>query len=135
MFIVIDDWAGQIVGVVFFNETPSPQSESVLNLMYTSRPSPRMLAETEGSRNATLAAAEVLLVRRTLAWLTGIILIIATLFGVRLYVNKDLETVLHLKNKNFMLVPGRCSNIYIFNLIAFLNSIYKYSYRIEYCQI
>lgn len=109
---VIDDWAGQIVGVVFFNETPSPQSESVLNLMYTSRPSPRMLAETEGSRNATLAAAEVLLVRRTLAWLTGIILIIATLFGVRLYVNKDLETVLHLKNKNFMLMPGRSNNIY-----------------------
>lgn len=106
MFIVIDDWAGQIVGVVFFNETPSPQSESVLNLMYTSRPSPRMLAETEGSRNATLAAAEVLLVRRTLAWLTGIILIIATLFGVRLYVSNDLETVLHLKNKIFMLVPG-----------------------------
>ncbi|KAH9680905.1 hypothetical protein KPL71_026732 [Citrus sinensis] len=88
---------GQIVGVVFFNETPSPQSESVLNLMYTSRPSPRMLAETEGSRNATLAAAEVLLVRRTLAWLTGIILIIATLFGIYFLLNMPLtrDTLLY----------------------------------------
>ncbi|KAH9649966.1 hypothetical protein KPL70_026180 [Citrus sinensis] len=90
-------YEGQIVGVVFFNETPSPQSESVLNLMYTSRPSPRMLAETEGSRNATLAAAEVLLVRRTLAWLTGIILIIATLFGIYFLLNMPLtrDTLLY----------------------------------------
>ncbi|KAJ0035617.1 hypothetical protein Pint_25386 [Pistacia integerrima] len=89
--------SSQIVGVIFFNGASPPESETVLNLMFTSRPSSRWLAETESNSNATMAA-EVVLVRRTLAWLTGIILLVATLLGVRLYsFNKGLTPVLYLK--------------------------------------
>lgn len=73
--------AGQVVGVIFFNESPS-ETKPMLNLLYTSRPPSRWLEETEGQSNST-AYAEVLLVRRTLAWITGIILLIGTLLGVR----------------------------------------------------
>lgn len=52
----------------------------MLNVMFTSRPSARWLAESKIPTNMTIV--EVLLVRRTLAWITGIILIIATLLGV-----------------------------------------------------
>lgn len=54
----------------------------MLNVMFTSRPSARWLAESKIPTNMTIV--EVLLVRRTLAWITGIILIIATLLGVSL---------------------------------------------------
>lgn len=76
------DWAGQIVGVVLFNARPAPESETALNVMLASRPSARWLEETKAPTNTTMK--EVALVRKTLAWLTGIILIIATLLGVRL---------------------------------------------------
>ncbi|KAJ4722960.1 Type 1 membrane protein [Melia azedarach] len=88
-------YEGQIVGVLFFNGTPSPESETVLNLMFNSRPSSRMLAEAAGSR--AIIAAEVFLVRRTLAWLTGIILLIATLLGIYFLFNMPLtrDTLLY----------------------------------------
>jgi hypothetical protein len=73
--------AGQIVGVIFFYGSPPAQSGKMLNTMFTSQRSARWLVETKGSYNATVV--EVLLVRRTLAWLTGIILLISTLMGVR----------------------------------------------------
>ncbi|MBA0555447.1 hypothetical protein Golob_025625 [Gossypium lobatum] len=50
-----------------------------MNMMYTSRPSLRWLEETKSSLNTTLAAQ--MLVRRTLAWITGVVLLIATLLG------------------------------------------------------
>ncbi|XP_044500860.1 uncharacterized protein LOC123221936 [Mangifera indica] len=89
-------YEGQIVGVVFFNGAPSQESETVLNLMFTSRPSPRCLVETESKSNITMVA-EVLLVRRTLAWLTGIILLIATLLGIYFLLNMPLtrDTLLY----------------------------------------
>lgn len=86
---LIDNLAGQIVGVVLFNGSPSHESETVLNLVSTSLPSARWLEEVEGKMNST-AAARALLVRSTLAWITGIILLIATLMGVRLDMNKVL---------------------------------------------
>jgi hypothetical protein len=46
------------------------------------------LEETKTPSNGTIA--EVALVRMTLAWITGIVLIIATLLGVRLSNNKNL---------------------------------------------
>lgn len=52
-----------------------------MNVMFTSRPSPRWLAEKIRSQNTTDAAQ--VLVRRTLAWVTGLVLVIATLLGVR----------------------------------------------------
>lgn len=79
------NWTGQIVGVIFFNGTPPPQSERMFDVMLTNWPSARWLEETKVSHNATnTTLAEVALVRKTLAWITGIILLIATLLGVRL---------------------------------------------------
>ncbi|MBA0764723.1 hypothetical protein Gotri_014019 [Gossypium trilobum] len=74
-------YEGHIVGVILFNGVPQPESKTLMNMMYTSRPSPRWLEETKSSLNTTLAAQ--MLVRRTLAWITGVVLLIATLLGVR----------------------------------------------------
>ncbi|XP_044484588.1 uncharacterized protein LOC123210358 [Mangifera indica] len=92
--LLLSSYEGQIVGVIFFNGAPSQESETVLNLMFTSQPSPRWLAESKS--NATMAA-EVVLVRRTLAWLTGIILLIATLLGIYFLLNMPLtrDTLLY----------------------------------------
>jgi len=90
-------YKGQIVGIILFNGSPVPESETVLNLMSTSSPSSRWLAEgVEGSINVP-AFARIALVRLTLAWLTGIILIIATLFGIYFLVNMPLtrDTLLY----------------------------------------
>lgn len=72
--------SGQIVGAILFNGVAPVESGKMLNVMFTSRPSARWLAESKIPTNMTIV--EVLLVRRTLAWITGIILIIATLLGV-----------------------------------------------------
>lgn len=73
---------GQIVGVIFFHGTPPTELGKLLNVMYTSQPSARWLVETEGSHSEF--DPQVVLVRWTLAWLTGIILLISTFIGVRL---------------------------------------------------
>lgn len=73
--------AGQIVGVILFYGSPPTQSGKMLNTMFSSQSSARLLVETEDPYNVT--DIQVLLVRRTLAWLTGIILLISTLLGVR----------------------------------------------------
>ena len=87
--ITNDNWAGQIAGVIFFNTAPASESETMLDIMLTSRPSERWLEETKTPSIGTIA--EVALVRLTLAWITGIVLIIATLLGVRLSNNKNLS--------------------------------------------
>lgn len=53
----------------------------MLNVVVASRPSSRLLEETKVPANLS-TIAEVILVRRTLAWITGIILLIATFLGV-----------------------------------------------------
>ncbi|KAI8537986.1 hypothetical protein RHMOL_Rhmol09G0066000 [Rhododendron molle] len=73
--------SGKIVGVLLSNETPSQESETVLNVMFTSQPSARWLEETTGLPNSK-DVAEVLLVKWTLAWVIGIILLVATIMGV-----------------------------------------------------
>ncbi|KAK9078091.1 hypothetical protein SSX86_002148 [Deinandra increscens subsp. villosa] len=77
-------YKGEIVGICVFTGSPAKESEMMLNIKLTTRASPRWLEEeTEGSNDAKrILIAEVLLVRRTLAWITGIILIIATLIGI-----------------------------------------------------
>ncbi|KAJ9182416.1 hypothetical protein P3X46_006413 [Hevea brasiliensis] len=91
-------YKGQFVGVIICNEIPSSESGTMLNLMLTSRPSARWLAEKEGSNttNAT-TIAEIALVRKTLAWVTGIILLISTLLGIYLLLNMPLtrDTLLY----------------------------------------
>ncbi|KAG5531274.1 hypothetical protein RHGRI_026029 [Rhododendron griersonianum] len=73
--------SGKNVGVILSNETPSQESETVLNVMFTSQPSARWLEETTGLPNSK-DVAEVLLVWRTLAWVIGIVLLVATIMGV-----------------------------------------------------
>ncbi|XP_060180282.1 uncharacterized protein LOC132610046 [Lycium barbarum] len=73
-------YKGQIVGVIVCNETPSVAG-SLFNVVFTSRPSARWLEEAKALPNAT-AIEEIILVRRTVAWITGILLIIATVLGI-----------------------------------------------------
>ncbi|KAH7834874.1 hypothetical protein Vadar_020540 [Vaccinium darrowii] len=89
-------YKGQIVGVILSNGTPSQESETVLNVMFTSHTSARWLEETTGSSNSTIVA-EVLLVRRTLAWFTGIILLVATIMGIYFLMNMPItrDTLLY----------------------------------------
>lgn len=77
---------GQIVGVILLKNSPSSEEDLVLNVKLTSHSAPRILEENR-SGPSTLIIAEVLLVRRTLAWLTGIILLISTLLGVSFLLN------------------------------------------------
>ncbi|XP_057957505.1 uncharacterized protein LOC131150667 [Malania oleifera] len=87
---------GQLVGVIFLNEKPSSESEATFNVMSASRSSSRWLVETTGSSNSTIAP-EVVFVRRTVAWVTGVVLIIATLLGVYFLLNMPLtrDTLLY----------------------------------------
>ncbi|XP_039173550.1 uncharacterized protein LOC104453049 [Eucalyptus grandis] len=89
-------YKGQIVGVILLGDAASSQSDSLLDVTFTSRPSVRWLAESEASANAT-KAAEVALVRLTLAWVTGLILLISVLLGVYLLLNMPLtrDTLLY----------------------------------------
>ncbi|CAK7336253.1 unnamed protein product [Dovyalis caffra] len=88
-------YKGQIVGVIFFDTAPAPESETKLNVMLSSRPYARWLEETKAPTNGTIA--EVVLVRMTLAWITGIVLIIATILGIYFLLNMPLtkDTLLY----------------------------------------
>ncbi|WOH13535.1 hypothetical protein DCAR_0833045 [Daucus carota subsp. sativus] len=87
---------GQIVGVIIFKNSPSSEEDSIFNVKFTSHPAARLLEE-KSSGPGTLIIAEVLLVRRTLAWLTGIILLISTLLGTYflLYMPITRDTLLY----------------------------------------
>lgn len=87
---------GKIVGVIFFSESPNSESESILDVKIHSRPSSRWLEEKKGGPRS-LIIAEVLFVRLTLAWLTGIILIVSTLLGIYflLYMPITRDTLLY----------------------------------------
>ncbi|CAI9290443.1 unnamed protein product [Lactuca saligna] len=86
-------YKGEIVGVVLLNDRSS--DETILNVSFGSRSS-RRLEETKGKLDPIIIA-QVFLVRRTLAWITGIILIIATLLGVHFLMNMPLtrDTLLY----------------------------------------
>lgn len=89
-------YRGELVGVLVFNE--AAESEKLLDVISASHPRPyaRWLKEAESSSNSTIAA-EVILVRRTLAWVTAIVLLISTLIGVCLLKNMSLtrDTLLY----------------------------------------
>ncbi|KDP39383.1 hypothetical protein JCGZ_01140 [Jatropha curcas] len=90
-------YKGQIVGIIICNDASSSESEMMLNVILNSRPSARWLAEVKGSNATNATLVEVALVRKTLAWLTGIILIISTLLGIYLLLNMPLtrDTLLY----------------------------------------
>ncbi|ESQ37247.1 hypothetical protein EUTSA_v10002585mg [Eutrema salsugineum] len=87
---------GQIVGVIVLDERVNQESENLLSVEPSSRSSARSMAEVEGIPSAAIIA-EVILVRLTLAWLTGIILLIATILGVYFLMNMPLtkDTLLY----------------------------------------
>jgi len=76
---MINYWAGQIVGIIYCHVATTQELEKKFDVIFTPRHPARWLAETS-ALNATLP--EVVLVRRTLAWVTGIILLVSTLMGV-----------------------------------------------------
>lgn len=90
-----DAYKGQIVGVVLcYGAQASTESGKMLDVVFAPQRSARWLEETETSREVT---KHVLLVRRTLAWITGIILLIATLLGIHFLLNMPLtrDTLLY----------------------------------------
>ncbi|KAM5552698.1 hypothetical protein ABKV19_025088 [Rosa sericea] len=88
-------YKGQIVGAILFDGVAPVESGKMLNVVFASRPSARWLAETQIPTNMTVV--EVLLVRKIIAWITGIILLIATLLGVYFLLNMPItrDTLLY----------------------------------------
>ncbi|KAF2531489.1 hypothetical protein F2Q70_00030294 [Brassica cretica] len=74
-------YKGQIVGVIVLDERVNQESANLLTVGSSSGSSARSMAEVEGVPSGAIIA-QVILVRLTLAWLTGIILLIATILGV-----------------------------------------------------
>ncbi|KAJ0254713.1 hypothetical protein HA466_0105790 [Hirschfeldia incana] len=72
---------GQIVGVIVLDDRVNQEAANLLSIGSSSRSYARSMAEVEGVPSAAIIA-QVILVRLTLAWLTGIILLIATILGV-----------------------------------------------------
>ncbi|KMT14871.1 hypothetical protein BVRB_3g065950 [Beta vulgaris subsp. vulgaris] len=87
---------GKFVAIILFSKADSSLPQRMLKVTYVSRPSLRLLEEVKTSSNST-AMAEVALVRLTLAWITGGVLLIATLIGVYLLLNMPLtrDTLLY----------------------------------------
>ncbi|CAL1354456.1 unnamed protein product [Linum trigynum] len=86
-------YKGQLVAVVSFK----PESQTKLDVVLTDWPSARMLVESNVSPVLNATILEVALVRTTLAWLTGIILLVSTLIGVCMLLNMPLtkDTLLY----------------------------------------
>ncbi|GAB2237350.1 hypothetical protein Droror1_Dr00015252 [Drosera rotundifolia] len=81
-------YKGQIVGVILFSQSHSSESNKMLDVVVASPASPRWLEEVTTSLNTT--DVEVALVRNTLAWTAGILLLISAFIGVYLLVNMPL---------------------------------------------
>lgn len=77
---------GQIVGVICSHGS---ESGRMFNVKFARQSIARLLAESKDAKDPRAAIVEVILVRRVLAWITGIILIIATLLGVRSHFNEN----------------------------------------------
>ncbi|KAK7246165.1 hypothetical protein RIF29_41025 [Crotalaria pallida] len=89
-------YKGQIVGVIYCHTATPQELGKKLDVIFAPpHHAARLLAETE-ALNAT-KIAEVVLVRRTLAWVTGIILLISTLIGIYYLLNMPLtrDTLLY----------------------------------------
>ncbi|XP_010935972.1 uncharacterized protein [Elaeis guineensis] len=85
-------YGGKLVLITMSNEEPSSHSGAMLDVTFSARIS-RWLEE-ESTTNST---SEVLLVRRSLAWITGVILLVSTIIGVYLLLNMPLtrDTLLY----------------------------------------
>lgn len=73
--------AGKIAGVILCDKETYPDSKAMLELSFSPRTS-RLLEED----SLDVSKREVLLVRRSLAWITGVILLVSTFIGVRILI-------------------------------------------------
>ncbi|KAK7331292.1 hypothetical protein VNO77_25514 [Canavalia gladiata] len=87
-------YKGQIVGIIYCHTGTTQESGKTFDVISTPHYTARWLAETN-SVNAT--SPDVVLVRRTLAWITGIILLVSTLIGICYLLNMPLtrDTLLY----------------------------------------
>ncbi|TKY72397.1 hypothetical protein E2542_SST01137 [Spatholobus suberectus] len=89
-----ESYKGQIVGIIYCHVATTQESGKKFDVIFTPHHTARWMAETNAV-NATLP--EVVLVRRTLAWVTGIILLVSTLIGICYLLNMPLtrDTLLY----------------------------------------
>ncbi|KAM0944988.1 hypothetical protein DsansV1_C10g0097731 [Dioscorea sansibarensis] len=82
----------KIVGAILCDKETYPDSKAMLELSFSPRTS-RLLEED----NLDVSKREVLLVRRSLAWITGVILLVSTFIGIYLLLNMPLtrDTLLY----------------------------------------
>ncbi|XP_057429518.1 uncharacterized protein LOC130722713 isoform X2 [Lotus japonicus] len=87
-------YKGQIVGIIYCQTTTPQESGKKFDVIFTPHHTARWLEEIK-ALNAT--GPEVVLVRTTLAWITGIILLISTLLGICYLMNMPLtrDTLLY----------------------------------------
>ncbi|CAL0334494.1 unnamed protein product [Lupinus luteus] len=88
-------YKGQIVGVIYCHAATPQELGTKFDVTFAPRHAARWLAESEAANVTKIA--EVVLVRTTLAWVTGIILLISTLLGIYylLYMPITRDTLLY----------------------------------------
>lgn len=91
---MINDWASQIFGIIYCHVATTQESGKKFDVIFTHHLYARWFAETNAV-NATML--EVVLVRRTLAWVTRIILLISILMGV------SISEIVMLVNSNIII--------------------------------
>ncbi|XP_042413229.1 uncharacterized protein LOC122002207 [Zingiber officinale] len=86
-------YGGKIVEVIILNEELSSESGILLDVASI----PRISRVLEEASSSDTTGSEVLLVRRTLAWITGVILLISTFIGIYYLLNMPLtrDTLLY----------------------------------------
>ncbi|KAK1284380.1 hypothetical protein QJS10_CPB21g00101 [Acorus calamus] len=91
---LLASYKGKIVGVILSSEKSSLDSAITLDMKHSSRASRWLEEEVQTN---VIIHPEILLARRSLAWVTGIILLVSTLIGVYLLVNMPLtrDTLLY----------------------------------------
>ncbi|KAL8481149.1 hypothetical protein ACS0TY_027079 [Phlomoides rotata] len=89
-------YQGQVVGLIAHGGWVESEPENMFHVRLTSRPSARLLEEIEASP-ASIIIAEIVFVRLTLAWTTGIILLISTILGIYFLLNMPItkDTLLY----------------------------------------
>ncbi|XP_051133346.1 uncharacterized protein LOC127252995 [Andrographis paniculata] len=94
---LLEAYQGEIVGVIAQGGPSELELENRFRVTISPRSSPRWLQETTAPMANITEIAEIVFVRRTLAWITGIILVIATLLGIHFLMNMPLtkDTLLY----------------------------------------
>ncbi|XP_004486476.1 uncharacterized protein [Cicer arietinum] len=89
-----ETYKGQIVGIIYCHTATPQESSKKFDVFFTPHYTARWLEEVN-TLNTTIA--EVALVRKTLAWVTGIILLVSTLMGTcyLLYMPITRDTLLY----------------------------------------